>query len=121
MVYAIIGLFAGIIGGMGLGGGTILIPALVLLVGIDTKIAQSVNLLTSIPMTIVALMIHIKNKNVILKLVIPIALFGIVGAMLGSMLSAHLEADLLKRLFGIFLLFVGLSEIKKGFSKKKCD
>ncbi|NJA69805.1 TSUP family transporter, partial [Clostridioides difficile] len=73
MLFALIGFFAGIIGGMGMGGGTILIPALVLLAGIDTKIAQSVNLLSSIPMTLIALAIHIKNKNVIFKLVIPIA------------------------------------------------
>ncbi|GAA0242134.1 sulfite exporter TauE/SafE family protein [Metaclostridioides mangenotii] len=117
MMYSLIGFFAGIIGGMGLGGGTILIPALVLLAGIDTKIAQSTNLLASIPMTLVALFIHIKNKNVIIKLVVPIALFGILGAMFGSLLSTHIKAELLKRLFGIFLLIVGLMEIKKGFSK----
>ncbi|MBS5786667.1 MAG: sulfite exporter TauE/SafE family protein [Clostridioides difficile] len=117
MFYTLIGLIAGIIGGMGLGGGTVLIPALVLLAGIDTKIAQSVNLLASIPMTLVALLIHIKNKNVIIKIVIPIALFGILGAMFGSLLSTHIKADILKRLFGIFLLIVGFLEIKKGFSK----
>ena len=64
MLVAIIGFFAGIIGGMGMGGGTILIPALVLFANIDPKLAQSINLLSSIPMTIAALFIHIKNKNV---------------------------------------------------------
>ena len=64
MLVSIIGFFAGIIGGMGMGGGTILIPALVLLANIDPKLAQSINLISSIPMTIVALFIHVKNKNV---------------------------------------------------------
>ena len=54
---------------MGMGGGTILIPALILFAHIDPKIAQSVNLLSSIPMTIFALIIHIKNKNVVFSLV----------------------------------------------------
>ena len=62
MINYIIGFFAGIIGGMG--GGTILIPSLILFTNIDPKIAQSVNLLSSIPMTIFALIIHIKNKKV---------------------------------------------------------
>ena len=63
MFLTILGFFAGIIGGMGMGGGTILIPALILFAHIDPKMAQSVNLLSSIPMTIFALMIHIKNKT----------------------------------------------------------
>ena len=49
MLIGIIGFFAGIIGGMGMGGGTILIPALILFASIDPKIAQSTNLLSSIP------------------------------------------------------------------------
>ncbi|EQE57063.1 sulfite exporter TauE/SafE family protein [Clostridioides difficile] len=118
MLFALIGFFAGIIGGMGMGGGTILIPALVLLAGIDTKIAQSVNLLSSIPMTLIALVIHIKNKNVIFKLVIPIAVFGVLGAVFGSLLANYLSSDILKKIFGIFLLLVGLFEVKKGFCAK---
>ena len=90
-----------------MGGGTILIPALVLLAGIDTKIAQSVNLLSSIPMTLIALAIHIKNKNVIFKLVIPIAVFGVLGAVFGSLLANYLSSDILKKIFGVFLLLVG--------------
>ena len=49
MLIGIIGFFAGIIGVMGMGGGTILIPALILFASIDPKIAQSTNLLSSIP------------------------------------------------------------------------
>ena len=63
MLVCLIGFFAGIIGGMGMGGGTILIPALVLFANIDPKLAQSINLLSSIPMTLAALLIHIKNKK----------------------------------------------------------
>jgi len=80
MFLTILGFFAGIIGGMGMGGGTILIPALILFAHIDPKIAQSVNLLSSIPMTIFALIIHIRSKNVVFSLVLPIAIFGVLGA-----------------------------------------
>lgn len=119
MFYTIVGFFAGIIGGMGMGGGTILIPALVLIAGIDPKIAQSINLLASIPMTIFALIIHIKNKNVVLKLVIPIAVFGVLGAICGSFVANYLSSEILKKSFGAFLLAVGCFEIKKGIFKEK--
>ncbi|RDY23063.1 sulfite exporter TauE/SafE family protein [Romboutsia maritimum] len=115
MLFALIGFFAGIIGGMGMGGGTILIPALILFAGIDPKIAQSVNLLSSIPMTLVALIVHMKNKNVVFKLVIPIALFGIFGAIFGSFLANFISSEVLRKVFGVFLLIVGGFEIKKGF------
>lgn len=119
MIYTIIGFFAGIIGGMGMGGGTILIPALVMFVGVDPKIAQSINLLSSIPMAIFALAIHIKNKNVILKLVLPIATFGVLGAICGAFLANYLSSEILKKAFGGFLFLVGCFEIKKGFSENK--
>ena len=128
MLLVLCGFFAGIIGGMGMGGGTILIPALVLLMNIDPKIAQSINLLSSIPMTIFALIIHIKNRNVILKLVIPLAIFGIFGAIFGSYLANFISSDMVfkkkkKKVFGIFLLIIGIIEIKKGIfnsSPNKC-
>lgn len=119
MLFTIIGFFAGIIGGMGMGGGTILIPALILFLNVDPKIAQSVNLLSSIPMTLFALIIHIKNKNVIFKLVIPIALFGVLGAVCGSFVANYLSSEILSKVFGVFLLLVGLYEIKKGIFHPK--
>ena len=124
MFLILLGFISGIIGGMGMGGGTILIPALILFANIDPKIAQSINLLSSIPMTIFALLIHIKNKNVMLKLVIPIATFGVLGAVFGSFLATYLSSEILKKVFGIFLLIIGFLEIKKGIfnpNKNKCE
>ena len=69
-------------------------------------------------MAIFALIIHIKNKNVILKLVIPIALFGILGSIVGAFLANYLSSEILKKAFGIFLFVVGCFEIKKGFSQR---
>lgn len=119
MFFAIIGFFAGIIGGMGMGGGTILIPALILFAGIDPKMAQSINLLSSIPMTILALIIHIRAKSVVKELVIPIALFGVLGAVTGSFVANYISSEILKKFFGIFLLIIGIIEVKKGISKPK--
>ena len=123
MLLTIIGFFAGIIGGMGMGGGTILIPALILFAHIDPKFAQRINLLSSIPMTIFALIVHIRNKNVVFSLVIPIAIFGVLGAIFGSFVANYLSSQLLRKIFGIFLLIIGCLEIKKGLcnhKKEKC-
>ena len=119
MIYIIIGFFAGIIGGMGMGGGTILIPALIMFAKIDPKIAQSINLISSIPMAIFALIIHIKNKNVVFKLVVPIALFGVIGAICGASLANYLSSKILRKAFGVFLIVIGGFEIKKGLSASK--
>ena len=63
-IYALAGLFSGVIGGMGMGGGTILIPALTLFGNVSQHTAQAVNLVSFIPMAVVALAFHIKNKLV---------------------------------------------------------
>ena len=118
MFLVIVGFLSGIIGGMGMGGGTILIPSLVLFTNISPKLAQSINLISSIPMTIFALIIHIKNKNVVFKLVIPLALFGVIGAIFGSFVANYISEEILRKGFGIFLFIIGLLEVKKGISSK---
>lgn len=114
----IIGFFSGIISGMGIGGGTILIPALILILGLEQHQAQGINLIYFIPTAIVALITHTKNKNVLWKTAKPLALFGLAGAAAGSFLAVSLDADLLRKIFGGFLFFMGLSEV---FKKKKKD
>ena len=101
------GFAAGIISGMGIGGGTILIPALSIFLSIDQHTAQGVNLLYFIPTAVVALFVHIKNKAIDYKIAIPIIISGIAGAVGGSYLALVIHAKLLKKLFGGFLFFYG--------------
>ncbi|MFA7411676.1 MAG: TSUP family transporter, partial [Tissierellaceae bacterium] len=63
MILALIGFFSGMIGGMGIGGGAILIPALVILHGIEQQEAQGVNLVVFLPVALTALVIHHKKEN----------------------------------------------------------
>ncbi len=115
IILLLIGLGAGIVGGMGMGGGAILIPALVLTVNPNQHIAQSINLLYFIPTAVVALIIHIKNKQIDFKMAIPIIAFGLCGSFAGSWLAVRLEAGELKRLFGYFLLAMSIYEMfRKG-------
>ncbi|AOY76821.1 sulfite exporter TauE/SafE family protein [Clostridium formicaceticum] len=111
MAIFILGLFAGIIGGMGIGGGTILIPGLIFLTNFKQQTIQSINLISFIPIAIVALIIHVKNRDVLFKLSLPIVLFGLLGAWAGSKLALTLPSSSLRRLFGVFLLIMGVYEI----------
>jgi uncharacterized membrane protein YfcA len=111
IILFLIGLASGIISGMGIGGGTILIPALVLFVKPEQHVAQSVNLLFFIPTAVIALYIHIKNKRVDFKMGVPIIIAGLIGAFLGSRLALNLSGDMLKRLFGFFILAMGIYEM----------
>lgn len=116
MFIIIIGILSGIISGMGIGGGTILIPALFFLTTLTQQQSQGINLIAFIPISIIALIIHIKNKNIEKKIILPLIVGGIIGALIGASLAIKLPSTLLKRIFGIFLLCIGLYEL---FNKNK--
>lgn len=119
MILFLIGLVSGIVSGMGIGGGTILIPALVLFVKPEQHIAQSVNLLFFIPTAIIALIVHIRNKRVDFAIAIPIILSGVFGAFFGSRIAVNLPGNKLKIYFGFFLLAMGIYELFRNGKKKK--
>ncbi len=108
-----IGLLTGILSGFGIGGGTILMIYLTALASFPQKIAQGINLLYFIPTAIAALLLHSKNHQLEWKAVLPAALCGCATAAGFSLLAMGMELQLLRRLFGIFLLFTSISELKK--------
>ena len=110
LVYILIGLGAGIISGLGIGGGTILIPALTLIYGLPQQQAQNVNLMYFIPTAIVALISHFKSGNIEKRPVKRLILFGVIGAVAGAFIAVNLNPDLLRRIFGGFLLMMGIYE-----------
>ncbi len=118
MLNVLTGFLSGIISGMGIGGGAILIPALVLFQGISQKTAQGINLTYFIPTAIIALFVHLKNKSVKLKTAGIIGGIGAAGAVVGALIANIVEGGLLRRLFGIFLGVVGIYEIYKGLRLK---
>lgn len=109
--YLIAGVVSGVIAGMGMGGGTLLIPILSIFLNVEQRNAQGINLIVFVPMSIVALIIHCKNKLVDFKIGIPIMLSGVVASVGGSLLAMSISNGLLKKLFGYFLLLVGVWQI----------
>lgn len=76
MLYILAGLASGVISGMGIGGGAILIPALVFFLGMDQHGAQAINLVFFIPTAVIALIIHIRNHKVDFRTAIPVTAAG---------------------------------------------
>lgn len=116
MLVFIVSILSGIVSGMGIGGGTILIPALIILFNTGQHMAQSINLISFIPTGTAALITHLKNKSIEKKLSLLIIAGGILGAIAGSIAADRLSSPILRKLFGIFLFAMGTIEI---FSKKK--
>lgn len=110
------GLFSGVVSGMGIGGGAILIPILTVLLGYGQQAVQCANLVYFVPTAIAALIIHIKNKSVDFKAAWPIIGFGVIGAIAGSWIAVYMPAEILRKIFAVFLLAVGINQF---FGKKE--
>lgn len=106
MLEVVIGLISGIVGGMGMGGGTILILLLSMFLNIEQHVAQGSNVIFFIPTAIAAILVFIKNKNIRFKIGIPICIWGLIGTFLGATLSTKLNVGVLRKCFGIFLLLI---------------
>lgn len=119
MINVITGFFSGIISGMGIGGGAILIPALIIIEGISQQLAQGINLTYFIPTAIISLFVHIRNKNVEFKTAWIIGVCGMAGSVIGSLIAVSVDGQLLRRWFGFFLLGIGIYEIIKGIRMKR--
>lgn len=117
MIHTIIGFFSGIISGLGIGGGAILIPGLIFITGLAQQKAQGVNLLSYIPVASVAVYTHLKNKNIDKDIWLPTVCTGVIGAICGSMLANKLSPLLLRKIFGVFLLIIGIYQLV--YNKKK--
>jgi len=118
MILSLIGFLSGIVSGMGIGGGTILIPALILFTDISQHSAQSVNLAAFLPTAIIAIVVHSRNKSIRYKLAVYLVLSGILGAVIGSRLAICLSSGHLRRLFGVFLLLISIYELLRPSNKE---
>lgn len=113
-VSILVGGVCGIISGLGIGGGSLLMVWLTALLAIEQRGAQGINLLYFLPTAAASLFFHIKNRLVRWDLALPAALAGCLSALAAALIAQHLDVSLLRRLFGGFLVVIGLLEIKKG-------
>jgi hypothetical protein len=94
-------------GFFGVGGGVVLVPALILLAGVPQHLAQGVSLLFIVPTAISGTLVHARLGNVEKSAVLPLALSASVAAFLAAHLAAALPGEMLRLGFGVLLLTVG--------------
>jgi uncharacterized membrane protein YfcA len=105
----IAGLLAGFINGLlGSGGGVVVVLYLTIMAGITQKKAQATAIAVILPLAILSSIIYSKDGFVQWPLLWKVSLGGIAGAMFGAFLLNKMKGDLLKKLFGFFLVFAGL-------------
>ncbi len=115
----VIGFVSGILGGMGMGGGTLLIPMLVWFMGFAQQQAQLLNLLSFVVMAVFALVVHFKNKLVDVKSGLFCGIAGVVTSVIFSLFVKKIEGGILKILFGIFLILIGIWQLITFIRKQK--
>lgn len=121
----LVGILTGAAASMGLGGGFILLVYLSIFTNTPQDIAQGINLLFFLPIALLSLIIHIKNKLIDLKLVGKYLILSLPCAVAGSFVAGIIDVEILRKLFGVFLLYIGINQLYSSFkdkkSKKKSD
>lgn len=121
VVAVLLGVLIGVISSLlGVAGGEVIIPILILVFGIDVKLAGTMSLIISIPTMIVGITRHFRNKMYSIKseitsLVIPMGIASIIGASIGAFLVIYAPSELLKVLLGTLLIFTSI----KLFTEKE--
>jgi len=119
ILYIAAGILAGVISGMGIGGGILLIPVLLFWGDMGQKEAQMVNLIYFLPTAVVALIQHFKAGRIEKPVLKPLLIGGLAGAAAGSLLAIRMKPQWLGWMYGVFLILMGLMEIYKGYRMKK--
>ena len=113
ILYLAIGLVGGILSGLlGLGGGVIIIPALVLLTGMSQHLAQGTTLAMMVPpIGLLAAWVYYHNKNVDIKVAIIMCISFVIGTLLSAPVANKIPQAALTRIFGVALLLISLKMI----------
>ena len=106
----LIGLVAGILSSMvGIGGGVIIVPALVMITAMSQKMAQGTSLAMLLPpIGVLGVMQYYKSGYIDFKVSAILCVAFIAGSFLGGMVAVKLNDNILKKIFGCFLLLMGL-------------
>jgi len=122
MIIAVLcGILIGIISSLlGVAGGEVIIPILILIFGIDVKLAGTMSLIISLPTMLVGISRHVKNRMYnerieITSLVVPMGIASIIGASVGVLLVIYAPSQLLKLILGALLIFTSI----KLFTEKE--
>ena len=120
-LYLLCGLAGGLLGGMGMGGGTALIPLLTIFLGVEQGVAQGVNLLSFLPMSAVALTVHARAGLLRVQSLPLLCIPALVFSVLFSLLATQLPGRVLRSGFGAFLVILSLIRFFQAFRTRHME
>lgn len=106
-----VGTVLGFLTGLGIGGGSLLILWLTMVLEIPQETARTINLLFFLPSALIACLFRAKQGTLVIRRVLPAILSGCIAAVLFSFLGFSLDTQLLRKAFGVLLLITGLREL----------
>lgn len=123
LIIIMVGLAAGMLSGLvGVGGGIIIVPALVYFIGFSQKTAQGTSLaLILLPVGILAVLQYYKQGHVDLRIVCLLAIGFVAGSFFGSKIALSLPQDTVKKIFAILMIIVAIKMLFIDKPKKEAD
>jgi len=119
LLYIVASMVSGVFAGMGMGGGTFLIPMLSLIFGIEQIYCQSTNVLCFIVLAIFCFVAYIKNKLIDFKILIFVALPATIISFFSSVFALKVDSEILHIMFAIFILGIGIISLVSSFKQLK--
>lgn len=117
---SVVGFASGILASMGMGGGFVLVVYLAIFTNLVQKGAQGINLLFFIPITVLAVYMHIKNKLIDIKTAVICSVIGIPAVVAGFYLAQSIDNSWLRKGFAVFIIIAGLKDLfSKSADKNK--
>lgn len=110
-VILLVGTVLGFLAGLGIGGGSLLMLWLTIVIGMDPVTARGINLLFFLPSALIACCFRWKQGSIRWKKIFPAMASGCIAALLFSWLGSNFDLELMKKLFGGLLILTGLREL----------
>lgn len=110
-IMLVVGCLLGFLAGLGVGGGSLLILWLSLVIGLEHTAARAINLLFFIPSAILASLFRWRQGKLNMKTLLPAIIGGCISAACFSLLSKQIDISILRKLFGVLLLITGIREL----------
>ena len=110
LILLVTGIIAGLASGsLGIGGAIVVIPMLTFFLGMNQQQAQGTSLIVmSFPVFLISAWTYYKHGYANFKFAIVIVIAFIIGSFIGSSISVYLPEKVLRKVFGIFLVFIGV-------------
>lgn len=110
----IIGLITGFVNGIfGSGGGTIIVPALIFIIGIEDHKSHATAISVILPLSIISTIVYMSHGVLNLNIAVFVAIGGIVGGFIGAKLLNIIPSRILRKIFGIFMIIAAIRLVIK--------